>query len=211
MSRTKGSTNKPKGIQTMSTDVNTSSLQDAGERGKELDKNVRAPIGGESSVNKMGQADKVRMAMGKQLRLDASYYERLPEYEDMQLFWENDTDGAVEKWLHLGAELVPRKNKSLKHFKGFTDRAESEWECVPVGSTDSGQQMLAYLLFMPATDYQTLRVDPKEARNSEILDALGMGKSQAEGSVMSNVKGIKTYAPNNPVGDGKGFEQTHDA
>ena len=175
------------------------------------DKDIREPIGEEASVNKLSQSDKIRMAIGKQLRLDASFYERLPEYQDMQLFWENDVDGAVEKWLHLGAELVPRRNKSLKHFKGFTDRAESEWECVPVGSTDSGQPMLCYLLFMKAEEYHALRIKPKEDRNSEILDALGMGKPQVENKVMPNVQGIRTYAPNNPVGTGQGFEQTHEA
>ena len=180
-------------------------------RGKEGDKNIRAPIGDEVVTNKLSQSDKVRMATGKQLNLDASFYERLPEYEGMQLFYENDENGAVEKWLHLGAGLVKRRSKSLKEFKGFTDRATSEWECTPVGTDNTGKPLLCYLLFMPAEDYQALKIDPKEARNKEILTALGMGKSQAEGAVMSNVKGIKTYAPNNPVGDGKGFEQTHDA
>ncbi len=225
MSRTKGSTNKPKGIQTAGVEDSTitktsdlidpDSLPDTSDvgmlRGKEAGKNVRAPIGEEAATNKMSQSDKVRMATGKQLNLDASFYERLPEYEGMQLFYENDENGAVEKWLHLGAALVPRRSKSLKVFKGFTDRATSEWECTPVGTDATGKPLLCYLLFMPAEDYQSLRVAPKEARNGEILDALGMGKSQAEGSVMSNVKGIKTYAPNNPVGTGKGFEQTHDA
>ena len=178
-------------------------------RGKEQEKDIRAPIGRETTVNKLSQAEKVRLATGKQLRLDASFYERLPEYAEMQLFWENDEDGAVEKWLHLGAELVPRRNKSLKHFKGFTDRAESEWECVPVGQKSTGQPLLSYLLFMPREDYNLLKIQPKMQRNQEILDALGMGKSQAD-TVMPDVKGIKTYAPNNPVGTGKGFEQTHD-
>ena len=178
-------------------------------RGKNQDKNIRPPIGEESAINKMSQSDKVRMATGKQMRLDATFYEQLPEYREMQLFWENDMDGAVERWLHLGAELVPRRNKSLKYFKGFTDRAESEWECVPVGSNDSGQPILCYLLFMLASDYQTLRIAPKEERNKEILKALGMGKSQTD-AVMSNVEGIQTYAPNNPVGARQGFEQTHD-
>lgn len=181
------------------------------QRGKENDKNIRAPIGQESSVNKMSKADKQRMAMGKQLRLDASFYVSLPEYEDMQLFWENDTDGGVDKWLHLGAELVPRKNKSLKEFKGFTDRSMSEWECVPVGSTDAGQPILCYLLFMPKETYYELRVEPKEIRNKEILDALGIGRAPDTAKVMPTVKGIRTYAPNNPVGDKQGFEQTHEA
>lgn len=175
------------------------------------DKNVRSSIGEESDINKLSHEDKVRMATGKQLRLDATFYERLPEYQEKQLFWEIDTDGAVEKWLHLGAELVPRKSKSLKHFKGFTDRATSEWECVPVGSNDTGQPTMCYLLVMDAKEYQSLRIDPKEKRNADMLASLGMGKSQSDGAVMSNVKGIRTYAPNNPVGTGQGFEQTHEA
>lgn len=174
------------------------------------EKNIRAPIGEEPDINKLSQADKIRMATGKQLNLDASFYERLPEYQNMQLFYENDENGAVEKWLHLGAELVPRQNKSMKEFKGFTDQTTSQWECTPVGTDNTGKPLLCYLLFMPAEEYQALRVAPKEQRNAEILDALGMGKSQADGAVMSNVKGIKTYAPNNPAGDKQGFEQTHD-
>ncbi len=205
--KTAGASQSP--VETGSNDVDTT-IHNAEVELKGAEKNIRAPIGEEPDINKLSQADKVRMATGKQLNLDASFYERLPEYQGMQLFYENDENGAVEKWLHLGAELVPRRNKSLKEFKGFTDQATSEWECTPVGSNASGNPMLCYLLFMPAEEYQALRVAPKEQRNEEILDALGMGKSQADGQVMSNVKGIKTYAPHNPVGKGKGFEQTHD-
>lgn len=211
----KKKTSKKKTLKTAGAETAASTeamIETAGEEMnlKGAEKNIRAPIGEEPDVNKLSQAEKVRMATGKQLNLDASFYERLPEYQGMQLFYENDENGAVEKWLHLGAELVPRRNKSLKEFKGFTDQATSEWECTPVGTDNTGKPMLCYLLFMPAEEYQALRVAPKEQRNEEILEALGMGKSQADGSVMSNVKGIKTYAPNNPVGKGQGFEQTHD-
>lgn len=205
---TKKQTLKTAGVSTDLPETNEPTVDATNMKGAE--KNIRAPIGEEPNINKLSQADKVRMATGKQLNLDASFYERLPEYQDMQLFYENDENGAVEKWLHLGAELVPRRNKSLKEFKGFTDQATSEWECSPVGTDATGKAMLCYLLFMPAKEYQMLRIDPKVQRNEEILDALGMGKSQADGAVMSNVKGIKTYAPNNPVGKGQGFEQTHD-
>lgn len=177
---------------------------------KNQDKNIRAPIGEETTVNKLSHEEKVRMASGKQLRLDASFYQRLPEYKEMTLFWENDEDGQVEKWLHLGASLVQRQSKSLKTFKGFTDRAESEWECVPVGSKTGGQPLLCYLLSMPDDEYHALRIAPKETRNKEILTALGIGKVQDDAKVMPKVTGIKTYAPNLPTG-GKGFEQTHDA
>jgi len=179
-------------------------------RGKNAGKNIRPPVGVEATANKLSQADKIRMATGKQLRLDASFYERLPEYSEMQLFWENDEDGAVERWLHLGAALVPRKSKSLKHFKGFTDRAESEWECVPVGTTNTGNTLLCYLLFLPKDEYHALRIAPKEQRNQEVMAALGQGKAPEDAKVMGSVTGIQTYAPNLPTG-GKGLEITHDA
>jgi len=179
------------------------------QAGKNANKQIRQPLGEESTVNSLSQADKIRMVQGKQAKLDASFYERLAEYQGKQLFWENHIDGQVETWLHLGAELVPRKNKSLKEFKGFTDQASSEWECVPGGGDGNGGQMLVYLMSIDAEEYQKLKIDPKNQRNAEILDALGMGKSQADGQVMSNVKGLKTYAPNLPTG-GTGFEQTHD-
>ena len=66
----------------------------------------------------------------------------------MQLFWEEDHNGAVEKWLHIGAVVVNRVTKSLKEFKGFTDRATSEWVRVPVGSID-GKTIYNYLMFLP--------------------------------------------------------------
>jgi hypothetical protein len=190
------------------TTIDTEERKKPGPKPKNANKNIRAPLGEETTVNQMSQSDKIRMATGKQARLDASFYARLPEYQGKQLFWENDIDGQVEKWLHLGAELVPRRSKSLKHFKGFTDRAESEWECVPTGGDGNGNQMLTYLLVMDAEDYQSLRIDPKNARNQEILDALGHGKSQTD-QIMPNVKGLKTYAPNLPTG-GRGFDQEHD-
>jgi len=173
---------------------------------KDGDKNIRAPIGEEKSVNKLSQTEKIRLAMGKQTRLDASFYERLPEYQDMQLFWENDTDGAVEKWLELGAQPVPRKSRSVKSYEGITDSSVSQWEVRQVGAG-----VKCYLMFMPADEYQALRIDPKEARNAELTQAMGIGKVSEDARVMPGVKGIKTYAPNLPTGGGRGFEQIHDA
>jgi len=179
-------------------------------RGKP-NKEERSPVGQQKTALKMDMDEKVRIAIGQNTRLDASYYERQPEYKGMTFFWENDTNGAVERWLHIGASLTKRTSKILKKFKGFTDRSESEWECVPVGSDTTGQAMMAYLLYLPEEEYHALRIAPKEKRNREILDALGMGKAQVDSQVMPSTTGIKTYAPNNRVGTGKGFEQLHDA
>lgn len=181
-------------------------------RGKGQGKDVREPVGKEAASTALSQKEKVRMAMGAQTTIDSTFYENMPEYEGMQLFYENDEKGQVEKWLHLGAILIPRRSKSLQHFKGFTDRAESEWECVPVGKDGSGKTIMCYLLGLPIDEYHALRIAPKEQRNQEILNAMGMGKIREEDNIMSNVTGLKTYAPNNPVGNKRGFEQetTHD-
>ncbi len=118
-------------------------------------------------------------------------------------------DGAVEKWLYLGAELVKRQSFAMKKFKGFTDVKGSEWECRPTGPDGRGGTLMAYLLKMPADEYYEYRIKPNEDRNKEIRGALTRGVSQTDAQVMPNVKGIKTYAPNLPTG-GVGFEETHD-
>lgn len=178
---------------------------------KNANKDVRAPVGIEQDVNKLSQSEKVRLATGKQARLDASFYNRLPEYQGKTLFWENDQDGTVEKWLSLGAELVLRRSASGKIYKGFNDnRGVSEWECRPVGSDGRGGTLMAYLLVMTDEDYHALRIAPHDQRNQDVLDALGLGKANVDERVMPQVKGLKTYAPNLPTG-GRGFEQEHDA
>ena len=72
-----------------------------------------------------------------------------------------------------------------------------------------------FLLFMPAEDYKKYKIDPLDKRNQEIRAAMGIGKADAEAQVMSNVKGLKTYAPNvsgNSTGleVRQGGELTHD-
>ena len=180
--------------------------------GAEEGKNIRAPIGQEENINKMSQKDRVRMAMGKQATLDLSFYNSLPEYQGKTLFWENDQNGQVEKWLQLGAELVKRRSSAQKEFKGVTDKSLSEWESRPVGPDGSGGKLVAYALSLDSDDYHALRIAPKEARQEEIMEALGAGKANLTEKVMPGVTGLKTYAPNLPTG-GKGLEiieKTHD-
>jgi len=166
------------------------------------DKSVRAPIGEQSSVNKMTDAEKSRVAIKTSMRLDPDHYLRMPEYQDMQLFWASTDKGEVDKWLSLGAQPVPRKAKAATIYKGINDRCNSEYEMVPAVSVIEGIPIDNYLLFMTKEDYQKYRIDPKDARNAEIRKAMGIGKANVagaegqEGAVMPGVKGLKTYAPN---------------
>lgn len=174
-------------------------------------KNTRAPIGEQSSVNKMSDAEKARVAIKTSMRLDVDHYLRMPEYQEMQLFWASTDKGEVDKWLSLGAQPVPRKTKAAKVYKGINDRCNSEYEMVPAVSVIEGVAIDNYLLFMTKEDYQKYKIDPKEARNAEIRAAMGIGKANLDGeggqsgSVMPSVKGLKTYAPN-VSGTAKGLE-----
>ena len=175
---------------------------------------TRAPIGKQSSVNKMNDAEKTRMAMGPQLRIDTSHYEQMEEYEGMQLFGAL-SDGDVDRWLALGAKPVPRVSKSSTIYKGINDRMDTEYQVYPAVSVVEGRPIDMFLLFMPIEDYQKFKIDPLDKRNQEIRAAMGIGKADAEAQVMSNVKGLKTYAPNvsgNSTGleVRQGGELTHD-
>lgn len=177
-------------------------------------KNTREPIGNQSSVNKMDDAEKTRMAIGPQLRIDTRHYEMMTEYADMQLFGAL-SDGDVDRWLALGAKPVPRVSKSQTIYKGINDRMSTEYQVYPAVSVVEGRPIDMFLLFMPKEDYQKYKIDPLNLRNEQIRAAMGIGLVDEEARVMSNVKGLKTYAPN--VGDGdtglsvkRGGELTHD-
>jgi hypothetical protein len=175
---------------------------------------TRAPIGKQSSVNKMDDAEKTRMATGPQLRIDTSHYERMEEYRDMQLFGAL-SDGDVDRWLALGAKPVPRVSKSSKIYKGINDRMDTEYQVYPSVSVVEGRPVDMFLLFMPREDYKKYKIDPLEKRNEEIRHAMGIGRVDSEAVVMSNVKGLKTYAPNTGNGSTgldvqRGGELTHD-
>ncbi len=177
-------------------------------------KETRSTIGNQSSVNKMDDAEKTRMAIGPQLRIDTHHYEVMSEYKDMQLFGAL-SDGDVDRWLALGAKPVPRVSKSSVIYKGINDRLDTEYQVYPAVSVVEGRPIDMFLLYMPREDYQKFKINPLNKRNEEIRSAMGIGRVDEESRVMSNVKGLKTYAPN--VGDGdtglsikRGSELTHD-
>lgn len=177
---------------------------------KNANKNLRAPIG-EESTYKMTDAEKIRAATGKQRRLDASHYERMPEYQGMQLFYCSDEHGEVDTWLGLGARPVPRRSKSREVFAGINDKGSSEWEYTVVDKDKSGNEIRNYLLFIPAELYQKYKLDPQRQRNNEIKARLQSGIINDESPPMPGVTGLKTYAPE--VGAhqrGLQTETTHD-
>lgn len=174
---------------------------------KNTNKSIRQPINEQESVNKMTDAEKVRVATGKQARLDVDHYLRDPQYAGMTFFLCSTEDGDVDRWLGLGARPIPRKSKATQVYKGLNDNIASEWAVFPgVGVDHAGNSVANYLLMLPEDEYHKLRVQPKLDRNKAILDALGQGKITEESKAMPQVTGLKTYAPTLPDG-GKGLSQ----
>lgn len=182
---------------------------------KGKNKQTRSPLNEQTSANKMTDKDKIRMAVGRQARLDVSQYLRDPENEGYTLFWATTENAEVDKWLGLGAEPVRAKSKSTTIYKGLNDSFTSEWATVPgVGMDEAGKPVSNVLLKLPDEDYYKLRVEPKEARNREIRATIQRGKvdDSAKPAELNHVTGLKTYAPNNPDG-GIGLSikrETHD-
>jgi len=177
---------------------------------KEEGKDIRPEIGTQPDVNKMSEQDKVRAATGKQPVLDASHYQRLPEYKDKTLFWCSDENGEVDRWFSLGAQPVKRRSKSQIIYPGINDQGgTSEYEYKVVDKDKSGNPIKNYLLFMDKDEYHKYRIQPNIDKNETILRSMRAGQLNNDGAaVMPGVKGLKTYAPN--AGSGQGLELTHD-
>ncbi|GAG23058.1 unnamed protein product [marine sediment metagenome] len=179
---------------------------------KQQNKNIRAEVGTQPDVNKMSESDKVRAATGKQPVLDPSYYLTLPEYKDKTLFYCSDENGEVDRMLSLGARPVPRRSKSAEVFKGINDSVSNEWEFKVVDKDKAGNPIRNYLLFMDAAEYHKYRIQPNIDKNKTIMDSMGIGVLNNEGTVMPGVKGLRTYGGN--VGNGETglrTEVTHEA
>lgn len=171
------------------------------------EEDTRAPIGEESGVNKMTDEERYRTATAEKQRLDVSHYLRMSEYRDKQLFWAL-SNGEADRWISVGAIPVKRKNKSTIIYPGVNDRLDTEYEMVPAVSVEDGVKIDAFLLFMTKENYKKYRTDPKEARNREIREAMGIGIVDDDAKVMAAVKGLKTYAPH--VGNNKkGLDTMH--
>lgn len=178
---------------------------------KESTKNIRAPIDHDHTQS-MTEADKIRAATGRRKKLDTTFYERLPEYKDCQLFWAHNDGGDIESYLSIGAGLVRKVNqaKGGKVWEGFTNKEESEWVCVPGVASVDGRSIDAYLMYMTKDDYARYKTDPIKARQHEIEKAMGIGKVQGEEAKEAGKgAGLRTYAPNLPTG-GQGLETEHD-
>jgi len=166
---------------------------------KNDNKDIRSPIGQEADEHKFSDAEKMRIATGRQGVLSADYYIHLPEYKDMAWRWVHYSTGDVDRALDLGMLMTHKRKDRIAAPKGLHGENTSEWERKAVGSVD-GKPEYAYLMHMPKDEYQKYFLQPNIDRNAEIDRAMGLGEISAEDKAVGG--GLKTYA-------GKIGEESH--
>lgn len=169
---------------------------------KHGNKFIRPPI----TDNPKEQGKQVRQQFGKQLKLDASIYQRA--HPDKKLMWISDYGTDVQWWLDHGAEPVPRNSVERKTYAGLNDKQTSEWVSEVGGKDSNGNVYRLYLLMIDPDTYDDFKTGPEAQRQEEIMEAMRLGSNQSDiAKHLPGGGGIETYAPNLPTGDGRGFNE----
>jgi ABC-type arginine transport system ATPase subunit len=119
---------------------------------------------------KLDDIKQVRRRTGPQMKMCLDMYNQ--QYPNKTLFWINDLDGDINRWIDAGAEPVPAKVQGRKEYAGLTDKSDSQWLRV-VGGESSGRVYYAYALMMDPEVYQEYKIDPQIQRQAEIKEAMG--------------------------------------
>ncbi len=172
---------------------------------KYQNKHVRQQV----TENPAEQGKPIRQQYGRQLKLDASAYERA--HPGKKLMWIADYNGGLDWWLANEAEPVPRNSIKRKVYPGLNDKAITDYVSVVGGVDDKGNVYNLVLLMIDPDLYEELKTGPEADRIEEISASLRMGQdSSGMSAVEKHLKGggsMKTYAPNLPVGEGQGFNE----
>lgn len=160
----------------------------------------------ERVVHSKGENPKaIRKEMGRAKKLDADFY--VAEYPEMQIFWVNDMDGDVQRWINAGANPVPVTRNSNRSFEGITDKLESKWVRAVGGSDGMGAYYWVYLMMIARARYYELEIAPVVERQDAMRAAMSRGQDQSK--LSKSEAGIETYAPNLPTG-GRGLQKVTD-
>lgn len=167
-----------------------------------MPRGIRNPVTAVQNTNDKA----IRKSPHRQQRLDSTLYEQA--YPNKKLLKIPEDNPEFHWLLQNGAEPVPRKTDKLKVFEGINDKSLNGWVTWPSGTKADGSVQLTYLLMIDPETYDELYTIPVEQRQQEIMEALRIGQDQS--GLERHLKGggaIQTYAPNLPVGDGRGFNE----
>ena len=162
---------------------------------------VRAPI---EDNGKNDTTKGVRRKIGAQIRMDMSVY--VNEYPDKKLALINDENGDVQRWLDAGAKLIPAKVKGRVVYEGFNDKTDNAWVKYVAGEKASGETYYAYGIMMDPELYDEYKAEPQRQRHEEVRRAMRGGVS-SESATFDSGDNMRSYAPNLPMGEGRGYNE----
>jgi len=167
-----------------------------------MPKGIRKPV----SPNPKVANKNIRKGMARAMRLDSEIYEKI--HAGKKLLKITDSGSELHWWLQNGAEPVERQSAPAKIFAGINDKFASGYVTWPSGTKADGSPELTYLLMIDPDVYDELVTVPNEQRQADIMEAMKLGADQS--GLERHLKGggsIQTYAPNLPVGDGRGYNE----
>ena len=164
----------------------------------------RMPIK-QSDSKGVEDAKRLRQMIGRGIKMDAQPY--IDAYPGKAVAIVNDLDGELENWLSCGARKVPRIGLSDERRKSFNDANESECARFFAGSTQGGVAYYAYVVVMDADLYDEVKNAPDRERMAQIRNAMYGGKSDETPGSFGSGDALKSYAPNLPTGEGRGFNE----
>ena len=147
----------------------------------------------------------VATAMGRPKKLNADRY--IAKYPEQQLFWINDMDGDVQRWIDVGAAPVPVEVQKRNFYEGISDKSESKWVRAVGGGDGMGGYYWVYLMMMARDQYYQVNTAPLVARQDAIRAAMRGGVDQS--GLSQTAGGMETYAPFLPTGD-RGLQKIKD-
>jgi hypothetical protein len=163
--------------------------------------NTRAPVEEQDTKYVSKQ---IRRKIGAQIKMDMQPY--VDQYPNHKLMLINDLDGDVQRWLDAGAEPIPAKIEGRKVYAGLNDKVDNQWVKFVAGEGPSGAYH-AYGLMMDPDLYDEYKLSPQRQRNEDIKTAMRSGVSEESGGSLPGGGRNQSYAPNLPIGGGKGYNE----
>lgn len=163
---------------------------------------IRKPV----TENQNVTSKNIRKGMARQMRLDSAIYEEI--HKGKKLLKITDSGSELHWWLQNGAEPVERQSAPSKIYPGINDKFASGYVTWPSGTKADGSTELTYLLMIDPEVYDQLYTTPNAERQADIMQAMKLGSDQS--GLEKHLKGggaIQTYAPNLPVGEGRGYNE----
>ena len=151
-------------------------------------KNIRQPVDANPRQVEKEYGTALPLEDGGEMNYMAEYY--AARHKDKQLFWQNDSDSSLQRWLDRGAEPVKVETRGRREFAGLTvKKGDSSWVVIHGTGMIDGNPINTYLFMIDPEAWDRYKLEPDRKRNAAIQDRLRRGHTD------DGEPALKTYAP----------------